>query len=120
MDTFVCSSFYTYRFLAYNDKENFVSRDREDNWMPVDFYCGGSEHACMHLIYARFVTKALADLGHVKHREPYQRLFHQGMITRNGSKISKRGNPLSPDDWIEKYGSDVLRMYLMFMGPFDQ
>jgi leucyl-tRNA synthetase len=112
MDTFVCSSFYSYMYLGFDKKI-------EKKWMPVDMYIGGAEHSCMHLIYARFVGMVLKDLGHVNTAEQYQRLVHQGFITNKGAKMSKsKGNVVSPDSFIEKYGSDVFRMYLMFMGPF--
>jgi len=89
--------------------------------LPVDMYVGGPEHACMHLLYARFVNMVLHDLGYVDFKEPFKRLVHQGMITKDGAKMSKsKGNVVSPDSFIEQYGSDVFRMYLMFMGPFTQ
>ena len=88
--------------------------------MPVDCYIGGSEHATMHLLYARFMTKALRDLGHLDFSEPFTKLFHQGIITKDGAKMSKsRGNTVSPDTFIEQYGSDTFRCYLMFMGPYE-
>lgn len=119
MDTFVCSSFYQFRYLAEGNSETFVPQDIEKKWIPVDLYIGGPEHACMHLIYARFVTKALQDFGYISHSEPFQRLVHQGLITNNGAKMSKsKGNVVSPDSFVDEYGSDVFRMYLMFMGPF--
>ena len=119
MDTFVCSSYYSYMYLNSSNKKSLVDKKLEKKWFPVDCYIGGSEHACMHLIYARFVTMALKDFGFVNHEEPYQRLVHQGVITNQGTKMSKsKGNVVSPDSFVEKYGSDVFRMYLMFMGPF--
>lgn len=130
MDTFVCSSFYSYMYLSTEGygtkcesrsaKCDFIDKDIDKKWMPVDMYIGGPEHACMHLIYARFVTMALKDFGYVSHEEPYQRLIHQGLITNGGTKMSKsKGNVVSPDAFVEQYGSDVFRMYLMFMGPFE-
>lgn len=119
MDTFVCSSFYYLRFLMEGNPEHFVDPHREHTWMPVNMYIGGPEHATMHLIYARFVMMALKDFGVVSHSEPFQRLIHQGLITNKGAKMSKsKGNVVSPDDYVTQYGSDVFRMFLMFMGPF--
>lgn len=116
LDTFVCSSWYYLRYPdAYNDKEPF-NKEVVDKMLPVDVYIGGVEHACMHLLYARFFTKALRDMGYLSFDEPFQKLIHQGMILDSkGQKMSKsKGNTISPDDYIEKYGSDVLRAYLMF------
>ncbi len=119
MDTFVCSSFYYLRYLAEGDEKKLVDPHIEKTWMPADMYIGGPEHACMHLIYARFVMMALKDFGFVSHEEPFQRLVHQGLITNQGVKMSKsKGNVVSPDAFVEKHGADVFRMYLMFMGPF--
>ena len=121
MDTFVCSSFYYLRYLMENDEKHFVDPTREKKWMPVDLYIGGPEHACMHLIYARFVMKALKDFGFVSHEEPFKKLVHQGLITNQGAKMSKsKGNVVSPDAFVERHGSDVFRMYLMFMGPYTE
>lgn len=121
MDTFVCSSFYYLRYLMEGHATEFVDKKLEDKWMPVDMYIGGPEHATMHLIYARFVMQALHDWGFVSHDEPFQRLVHQGFITNKGAKMSKsKGNVVSPDDFVDRYGSDVFRMFLMFMGPFTQ
>jgi leucyl-tRNA synthetase len=89
--------------------------------MPVDQYIGGVEHAILHLMYARFFTKALADLGHLGVQEPFANLFTQGMITRDGAKMSKsRGNVISPQTYIERYGADTARAYILFIGPPDQ
>jgi len=120
MDTFVCSSWY---YLRYPDSTNNNNpfTDASNKWLPVDYYIGGSEHATMHLLYARFITKCLRDLNYVKIDEPFTNLFHQGVITKDGSKMSKsKGNTVSPDDFVDSYGSDVFRCYLMFMGPFDE
>lgn len=97
----------------------FIDPAVEKKWMPVDLYIGGPEHATMHLIYARFVMMALKDFGLVSQEEPFRTLVHQGLITNKGAKMSKsKGNVVSPDALVEKYGADVFRMYLMFMGPF--
>jgi leucyl-tRNA synthetase len=89
--------------------------------MPVDQYIGGVEHAILHLLYARFFTKALADLGHLSVQEPFARLFTQGMITRSGAKMSKsRGNVISPQTYVDRYGADTARAYILFIGPPDQ
>lgn len=129
MDTFVCSSWYFLRYPTMGKSatsKKVWSKTPFDNgitkkWLPVDMYIGGPEHACMHLLYARFFTKVLHDLGFIDFDEPFKRLVHQGMITKDGAKMSKsKGNVVSPDEFVEKYGSDVFRMYLMFMGPFTQ
>lgn len=121
MDTFVCSSWYFLRYPDSQNSEKAFDKAKVDKWMPVDMYIGGPEHACMHLLYARFIHKVMKDLGHVSVEEPFKRLVHQGMITKNGAKMSKsKGNVVSPDEFVEQYGSDVFRMYLMFMGPFTE
>ena len=116
LDTFVCSSWY---YLRYPDNRNDKAAfDREwiDKMLPVDKYIGGAEHACMHLLYARFFTKALRDMGYLDFDEPFLSLVHQGTILgSDGNKMSKsRGNVVSPDDSIAQYGADVFRVYLMF------
>jgi leucyl-tRNA synthetase len=117
MDTFVDSSWY---FLRYCDAANEgAAWDREvvDGWMPVDQYIGGIEHAILHLMYARFFTKALADLELVGFQEPFARLFTQGMVTRDGAKMSKsKGNTVSPRDYVDRYGADATRCYILFVG----
>ncbi len=116
MDTFVCSSWYYLRYPdSKNDKEAF-SREIMDKLLPVDKYVGGPEHACMHLLYARFFTKAFHDMGYLGFDEPFLSLVHQGMILGpDGEKMSKnRGNVISPDTYVSQYGSDTLRMYLGF------
>ena len=121
MDTFVDSSWY---FLRYTDARNDMAawdRDVADYWMPVDQYIGGVEHAILHLMYARFFTKALADLGRLGFEEPFASLFTQGMITREGAKMSKsRGNVISPRDYVERFGADTARCYILYIGPPDQ
>lgn len=124
MDTFVCSSFYQLRYLAggnSGDQTQFIPSEVDKAWNPVRMYVGGAEHACMHLIYTRFVSMVLADAGVLHNREPFKRLIHQGFITKDGAKMSKsKGNVVSPDEIVSKYGSDILRMYLMFMGPYTE
>ena len=116
------SCWYYLRFIdPRNDREIF-SRKAYDDWMPVDLYVGGSEHTVLHLLYARFWHKVLYDVGVVKHPEPWLKLVHQGMILgESGEKMSKsRGNVINPDDVVEGYGADSLRVYEMFMGPLEQ
>ncbi len=116
LDTFVCSSWYYLRYADSNNSEKAFDIDKIDKILPVDKYVGGPEHACMHLLYARFITKALRDMGYLNFDEPFKSLTHQGLILGpDGHKMSKsKGNTISPDDYISEYGSDVFRMYLMF------
>jgi leucyl-tRNA synthetase len=121
MDTFVDSSWYFLRYCDARNDEQAWDPAVLRRWMPVDQYIGGVEHAILHLMYARFVTKALADLGHVSVQEPFARLFTQGMITKDGAKMSKsRGNVVSPASLIDRYGADTARAYILFIGPPDQ
>ncbi|MEZ5080229.1 MAG: leucine--tRNA ligase [Thermoleophilia bacterium] len=118
MDTFVDSSWYFLRYTAPNYSGGPFEKDVVDYWLPVDQYIGGIEHAVLHLLYARFFTKVLNDLGLVGMREPFARLFTQGMIYRDGAKMSKsKGNVVSPDEIVDRFGADTLRLYVMFMGP---
>ena len=121
MDTFVDSSWY---FLRYCDAQNDEAAwDPEilRRWAPVDQYIGGVEHAILHLLYARFFVKALADLGHVEHQEPFTRLFTQGMVTKDGAKMSKsKGNVVSATGMVKRYGADTMRTYVLFIGPPEQ
>ncbi len=122
MDTFIDSSWYWQRYLSPHKTDGPVDRTLEDRWCPVDQYTGGAEHAVMHLLYSRFFTKALADLGIVHEREPFRRLFNQGQILgADGERMSKsRGNVQDPDELVQRYGADTVRLFLMFMGPWDQ
>ncbi|HET9677731.1 MAG TPA: leucine--tRNA ligase [Solirubrobacterales bacterium] len=118
MDTFVDSSWYFLRYLDAANNDAAWERPAVDHWMPVDQYIGGVEHAILHLMYARFFTKALADLGYLGVQEPFANLFTQGMITRDGAKMSKsKGNTVSPGEYVERYGADTARTYVCFMGP---
>jgi leucyl-tRNA synthetase len=118
MDTFVDSSWYFIRYLDSRNDGAAWDRSAADHWLAVDQYIGGVEHAILHLMYARFFTKALADLGHLEVQEPFANLFAQGMITRDGAKMSKsKGNTVSPGEYVERYGADTARTYVCFMGP---
>ena len=116
LDTFVCSSWYYLRYPDNKNTEAPFNKEIIDKMLPVDMYVGGPEHACMHLLYARFITKALRDMGYLNFDEPFTSLVHQGLILGpDGLKMSKsKGNTISPDDYIKEYGADVFRMYLMF------
>ncbi len=118
MDTFVDSSWYFLRYLDPQNTEAAFSREAADHWMPVDQYIGGVEHAILHLLYARFFAKALKDMGHLGVAEPFANLFTQGMITRDGAKMSKsKGNTVSPSEYVARHGADAARTYVCFMGP---
>ncbi len=118
MDTFVESSWYFYRFAdAHNDKLPFDPK-KVAYWAPVDFYSGGVEHAILHLIYSRFFARVFHDLGMIDHKEPFTHLLTQGMVLKDGAVMSKsKGNVVDPDSMIQKYGSDALRLYVMFVAP---
>jgi leucyl-tRNA synthetase len=118
MDTFVDSSWYYLRYISPDEeKAPFISED-VNRWFPVDQYIGGVEHAILHLMYSRFINKFLFDCGLVNFVEPFKRLFTQGMIVKDGAKMSKsKGNVVTPDYIIEKYGADTMRLYILFMGP---
>lgn len=115
------SSWYFLRFIDPHNKKALADFDKLKNWMPVDIYIGGAEHAVLHLLYARFWHKFLYDIGVVPTKEPFQKLYNQGMILGgNNEKMSKsRGNVVNPDDVVDRYGADTLRVYEMFMGPLD-
>jgi leucyl-tRNA synthetase len=122
MDTFVDSSWYWFRYTSPNDNTEPFDPAMAKSWTPVDLYCGGIEHAILHLLYARFFTKVLRDLGLVEQDEPFKRLRNQGMIlSAEGTKMSKsRGTQVGPDELVEQYGADALRLHLMFLGPWEQ
>jgi len=122
MDTFMCSSWYYIRYCDPNNKTNAIDRDIANKWLPVDQYTGGSEHAVMHLLYARFFYKAARDMGLVPGDEPFTRYYSQGQILGpDGKRMSKsRGNVVPPDDQVTKWGADTFRAYLMFLGPWEQ
>src|SRR3989344_326602 len=123
MDTFFDSSWYFLRFTDSKNSKKMFERKKADYWMPVDFYTGGAEHACMHLIYARFFTKVMRDFGMVGKNlnEPFKRLFNQGMIHgEDGFVMSKsRGNVVDPMEMAEKYGADTLRAFLVSIASPD-
>jgi leucyl-tRNA synthetase len=122
MDTFMDSSWYWFRYLSPHNSEAAIDSELAAQWTPVDMYTGGVEHAILHLLYSRFFTKVLRDLGIVNSDEPFLRLRNQGMILGgNNEKMSKsRGNVADPDDLVAAYGADTVRAYLMFLGPWDQ
>ncbi|HUQ77962.1 MAG TPA: leucine--tRNA ligase [Patescibacteria group bacterium] len=122
MDTFIDSSWYWYRYLSPEKAGSPIDRALVETWTPVDQYTGGAEHAVMHLLYAREWTKMMRDVGLVDQDEPFRRLFNQGQILGlDGERMSKsRGNTVDPDDLVARYGADTVRLFLMFMGPWDQ
>jgi leucyl-tRNA synthetase len=118
MDTFVDSSWYFLRFCDPGNADLPFDRRSAAYWMPVDFYSGGVEHAILHLLYSRFFTRVLRDVGLLQFDEPFKRLLTQGMVLRNGQVMSKsKGNVVDPDDMLRKYGADSLRLYVMFVAP---
>ena len=119
-DTFVESSWYFARFASYNSSDSMLD-ERAKYWLPVDQYVGGIEHAVLHLLYSRFFYRCLRDLGLVEGSEPFLNLLCQGMVLKDGSKMSKsKGNVVDPDEIIDKYGADTLRLFVMFVAPPDQ
>lgn len=121
MDTFVCSSWYYFRYADPKNNKEFASKEEIKKWLPVDLYVGGAEHNVLHLLYSRFFTKVLHNLGYIEFDEPFFKLRHQGIIlAEDGRKMSKSlGNVVNPDDVINEYGADALRMFEMFMGPLE-
>ena len=118
MDTFICSSWYFLRYCDPFNNNSPFSKDKADYWMPVDQYIGGIEHAVLHLLYSRFFTKVLYDAGLLSVQEPFQRLLAQGMVYKDEAKMSKsKGNVVSPDKIIERYGADTGRLFILFAAP---
>ncbi len=121
MDTFICSSWYFLRYTSPKVNNAAFDAEKVKYWLPVDLYTGGAEHAVMHLLYSRFFTKALRDIGLIDFSEPFKRLFNQGTIIYRGEKMSKsRGNVVTPDVYVTELGADAVRAYLMFIGPWEQ
>ncbi len=118
MDTFICSSWYYFRYPTGQDPEKAIDKEKVAYWHPVDKYIGGIEHAILHLLYSRFFAKVLKDLNIVKDDEPFKQLIAQGMVNLNGAKMSKsKGNVVNPLDMIEKYGADTTRLFILFAAP---
>ena len=121
MDTFICSSWYYYRYADPRNTERPFDRDKVNYWAPVDQYIGGIEHAILHLLYARFFTKVLRDAGMLDFDEPFTNLLTQGMVIKDGAKMSKSlGNVVSPEEIIEKYGADTARLFILFAAPVER
>ena len=121
MDTFICSSWYFLRYIDSKNKKEPFNKLKVKNWLPVDLYIGGAEHAVMHLLYSRFFVKVLKKIEYLDFDEPFLKLFNQGTVYRLGAKMSKsKGNVISPDYIFKKFGADTMRLYELFMGPSDQ
>jgi leucyl-tRNA synthetase len=120
MDTFVDSSWYFLRYTDPHDDQAPFERRLADYWMPIDQYIGGIDHAKGHLLYSRFFVKVLNDLGLLGFREPFQRLFHQGWVKLGGKRMSKSQGGVTPDELIDRFGADPIRIYILFQGPADQ
>jgi len=120
-DTFLDSSWYFLRYPSTESDKKPFSETITKKWLPVNMYIGGKEHSVLHLMYARFITMALHDMGMIEFEEPFTKFRAHGLLIRDGAKMSKsRGNVISPDEYFESYGADALRMYLMFLGPYEQ
>lgn len=122
LDTFMDSSWYFLRYADPHNTESFADKEKLKQWIPVDFYSGGAEHTTMHLLYSRFFHKALFDLGLVREEEPFVRRMNRGLILGpDGNKMSKsKGNVIDPDDYVQRLGADTVRMYLAFIGPYNE
>ncbi|HEV8193852.1 MAG TPA: class I tRNA ligase family protein, partial [Ktedonobacterales bacterium] len=119
-DNFLDSAWYYLRYPSSDDDTQPWDPKLTRKWLPVDMYIGGAEHSVLHLMYARFITMAMHDLGHLEFEEPFKRFRANGIITAEGAKISKsKGNVINPDEYIARYGADVFRTYLVFMGPYE-
>jgi leucyl-tRNA synthetase len=120
-DTFLDSSWYFLRYPSTETGDAPFAGDRTKRWLPVDMYIGGEEHAVLHLLYSRFITMVLHDLGHIGFEEPYDKFRKHGLLIRDGSKMSKsRGNVVIPDEYLDRFGADTFRAFLMFLGPYDE
>ncbi|MDD5145654.1 MAG: leucine--tRNA ligase [Candidatus Pacebacteria bacterium] len=120
-DTFMDSSWYFIRYPSTNFNNKAFDNEITKKWLPVDMYIGGHEHAVLHLMYSRFITMALKDMGLIDFEEPFKKFRAHGLLTKEGAKMSKsKGNVVNPDDYYKKFGTDTLRTYLMFLGPFEQ
>src|SRR3970282_1586214 len=116
----VDNAWYYFRYCSPHYDKGPFDKKAVKYWMPVDLYTGGAEHAVGHLMYSRFFTKAIRDMGLIDFGEPFSRLFNQGIITSDHRKMSKRGNAVNPDEYVSALGADCMRVYLMFLGPWEQ
>jgi leucyl-tRNA synthetase len=120
-DTFLDSAWYFFRYLSTDRSDVAFDEEISKKWLPVTMYIGGAEHSVLHLLYARFVTMVLKDLGYIEFEEPFARFYAHGLIIKDGAKMSKsKGNIINPDEYIKKFGADAVRCYLLFLGPFNQ
>jgi leucyl-tRNA synthetase len=120
-DPFVDSAWYFFRYLSTENKKEALNKEMIKKWMPIDMYIGGKEHTVLHLLYSRFITMVLYDFGYCEFEEPFKRFFGHGLVIKDGAKMSKsKGNVVNPDEYLEKFGADSVRMYLMFLGDVRQ
>jgi leucyl-tRNA synthetase len=120
-DTFLDSAWYFFRYISPERDDVAFASDLVKRWLPVHSYIGGAEHSVLHLLYSRFITMVLKDLGYIPFEEPFSRFYAHGLIIKDGAKMSKsKGNVINPDEYVEKFGADTLRMYLLFLGPFNE